>query len=126
MKVCIQLRDRAADGPVGVPHADPEPPRNQKHRWNDRERDRRQARVHGDQDDDDPQQLGEIGEDQDDARGERLVDRLDVGRHARHQAADGSAVEKRGREALEVGEDGVSQVEDDVLTGPLQQIDLEK
>ena len=53
----------------------------------------------------DREQREQIAESRDHARGEQLVQRFDVGRHARHETADRIAIEEHDRQALHVRED---------------------
>jgi len=52
------------------------------------------------------------------------VKRLDVARQSRHQLAHRVAIEERRRQPLKMGEALVAQVEHDVLTCPLEYVDL--
>ena len=64
-----------------------------------RERDQRQPPVHHDQHDHDADQHEDVAEDRDDARGEQVVQHVDVGRHPRHQPADRDCDRRTGRRA---------------------------
>ncbi len=74
------------------------------------ERRERQPPILGDHQDADGQQREQIAKSGDDAGGEQLVERLDVGRHARDQAPDGIAIEEDDGQALHVAEDVAAQI----------------
>ena len=75
-------------------------------------------------DDQDPDQDEDIFKDGDDAGGEHLIQRVDVGGDARDQAADRVLVEEADVHALQMAEDLAAQVEHDLLAGPLHQVGL--
>ena len=114
-----------AHGAVRAAHPSSEPRSDHEHHRKHGQRDERQLPVHHQQHDDDPGQLDDVCEDQHEAGRERLVERLDVAGHACHQAADRVAIEERGRQPLEVGEDPRAQIEDHVLSGDLERIELQ-
>ena len=58
----------------------------------------------------DRQQREQVAEAGDDARGEQLVQRLDVARHARHQSSDGRAIVEGDRQPLHVREQLLSEI----------------
>ena len=79
-----------------------------------------QEQHHGDH----PGERDDVAQDGDRPGREHLADRLHVAQDSRHDAPDGVPVEERGREALDVGEEGGAQVVDDALTGPCREVDL--
>ncbi len=92
----------------------------------DREGEQRERPAHPQHDDDDEGEDEDVFEDGEHARGEHLVERVDVGGDAGDQPADGVAVEEGGRHALQMAEDLAAQVEHDLLAGPLHQVGLEE
>ena len=79
-----------------------------------------QEQHHGDH----PGEGDDVAQDGDDAGREDLADRLHVAQDPGHDAPDGIPVEERGRETLDVGEEGGAQVVHDALTGPRREVDL--
>ncbi len=115
--------DSDAHLPVGVARPLAEPVRHERHRDEDAERDRRESRVEEVEDRHDAAEDGEVPEEGDEARREELVERVDVGRQARHEPPDGRPVEERDVGPLEVGEDPRAQVEHDPLAHPRRPLD---
>ena len=72
---------------------------------NDGERSERQSPVDDEHRDADREQREQIADTRDHARGEQLVQRFDVRRHAGHEPPHRIAVEERDRQPLEVRED---------------------
>src|SRR5665213_262571 len=97
-----------------------------KKRRDDRQRKDRQRPAHPQHDADDPGQRKHILEDGEHAGGEHVVQRVDVGCHARHQPADRVAVEERNVHRLDVAEDLRTEVEHDLLAGPLHDVGLQE
>ena len=77
-------------------------------------------------DDDDEGQHEDVFEDGEDAGGEHLVERVDVGGDAGDEFADGVAVEEGGGHALQMAEDLAAQIEHDLLPGPLHHVGLQE
>ena len=73
-----------------------------------------------DEHDHDAEQREDVAEDRDDAGREQVVEHVDVGRHPRHQPADGIAIVELQVDALEVTVDLHAHVEHDALAGHLQ------
>ena len=92
----------------------------------DRDGEQRQRPAHAQHDDDDEGEDEDVLEDGEHARGEHLVERVDVGGDARDELADGVVVEERGRHALQVAEDLAAHVEHDLLAGPLHGVGLQE
>ena len=111
----VHAGDLHAHVAVRVARALPEPVRDPEHREEDRERDRGERRVEGEEDGHDPGEHGHVAEERDEARGEELVQRVDVRRQARHEPADGRPVEERDVGPLEVPEDPGPEVVHDAL-----------
>ena len=96
---------RARTCAVGHARAAAEPDRDEHDERRDGEEHQRHAPVHPEQHADDAEQHEDVAEDGDEAGGEHLVERVDVGGHARHQAAHRIAVEELDVEPLQVPED---------------------
>ena len=109
-----------ADVAVGLAHVDAEPLRDQHDQRQHRERDERQPPVEEQHRGHDADEREDVAEDRDDAGGEQLVERIDIGRDARHQPADRIAVVEPHVEPLQVRVDLHPQVEHDPLPGHLQ------
>ena len=65
-----------------------------------------------------PDEDDDVAEEGDEARGEELVQGVDVGRQARHEPADGRPVVEGDVGALQVAEDGLPEVVHDPLAHP--------
>src|SRR5262249_36161635 len=89
------------------------------------ERNQRQPRIHLQHDPDDADQNKNVLKDRDHARGKHLVQRVDVGRHARDQASYRILVVEADMQTLQMAEDLAAQVEHDLLTGPLHEVGLQ-
>ena len=96
-----------------------EPLRDQRDQRQHRERDQRQPPVHPQHHGHDADEREDVAEDRDDARGEEIVQDVDVRGHARHQPADRIAVVVAEVEPLQVAVDRHPQVEHDPLAGQL-------
>ena len=68
----------------------------------------------------------DILEDGEDAGGEHLVERVDVGGDAGDETADGVVIEEGGVHALQMAEDLAAHVEHDLLAGPLHEVGLQR
>ncbi len=90
------------------------------------EADQRQLPALVEQDDDDPGQGEDVADHGDHPRGERLLDRLDVGGHPGHQPADRVAMEEAHRQGLDVVEGLLSDIAQRALAGVLHQVELEE
>ena len=87
----------------------------------DREEHQRHPPVHPEQHADDAGEHEDVAEDGHEAGGEHLVERVDVGGHARHQPADRIAVEELHVQPLQVSEDLLAEVVHDVLAHQIHQ-----
>ncbi len=94
-------------------------------RGDDGEREQGERPAHPQHDDDDEGEDEDVFEDGEDAGGEHLVERVDVGGDAGDEAADGVAVEEGDVHALDVAEDLAAEIEHDLLAGPLHEVGLE-
>ena len=68
----------------------------------------------------------DVLEDGEDAGGEHLVERIDVGGDAGDEAADGVFVEEADVLQLDVAEDLAAEIEHDLLAGPLHEVGLDE
>ena len=84
-----------------------------------------QAPVHPQQHDHDPQQRDQVTEDRDHAGGEEIVQCIDVGRHARHQATHRVAVVEPDVEPLQMRVDLHAEVKHDPLPHHLHRVRLD-
>ena len=89
------------------------------------EGDERQPPVHPQHHRHDADEREHVAEDRDDARGEQVVQHVDVGGDARHQPADRVAVVVAQVEPLQVAVDRHAQVEHDPLPGQLHRPGLQ-
>ena len=90
------------------------------------ERHQRQRGVDPQHDDHDAERADDVGGERDRALREHLVEALDVVRHARHQAADGDAVEERRALREDVVEDRDPEVVHRALARPLDHVRLDE
>ena len=91
----VDARDPDADLPIRLPYAFAKQAGHHYHERNHRERPQRQAPIHYQHRHTYRDQREEIAESGHHARGEQLVQCLDVGGHARDQPADWIAIEVR-------------------------------
>ncbi len=115
----VDSRDPPAHDPVGVAHVPAEPLGDQDEHRQDDERRERQPPVHLEHDHHDPDEREDVFEDGDHARGEQVVDDVDVGGHARHQPSHGVPIVVAHVEPLEVLVQRHAQIEHDLLPGQL-------
>ena len=95
LEIGVEARQAVADVAVVAPRRDAKDVDHHRQHRRQRQRDQRQPPVDGEHDGDDAEQRGDIHQDGQRTGGEHLVDDVDVGGHARHQAADRIAVEER-------------------------------
>ena len=95
-------------------------------RRNDRKGEQGQRPAHEKHDADDPGEDEDVFEDGEDARGEHLVECVDVGGDTGDEAADGVAVEEGYMERLDVTEDLAAEIEHDLLSSPLHHVGLQE
>ena len=86
----------------------------------------RQGPGHPEHDGDDINERDDVLEDGEDARGEHLVDGVDVRGDAGDEPADGVAVEEADVLVLDVAEDLPAEIEHDLLAGPLHEVGLDE
>ena len=117
---------QVAHGPVRLADVAAEPLRDEDDERQDGEGHEREPPVHRDEHDHDAGEREDVAEDRDDAGREQVVEHVDVGRHARHQPADGVAVVELQVEALQVPVDLHAHVVHDPLPGHLQRPGLDE
>jgi hypothetical protein len=122
----VDAGDPGADAAIGLAHVAAEPLRDQQHQRQHRERRERQPPVHPHQHHHDAGQREHVAEHRDDARGEELVEHVDVRRHARHQPAHRVPIVELQVEPLQVADDLHPQVEHDPLPGRLHRPRLQE
>ena len=122
----VDARDPAPHLAVRLPGVVPEPLRHRRDEGQHGEGDDGEAPVHDEEHDGDAGQHEDVPEHRHHPRREQLVEGVDVGGHAGHQAADRVAVEERHVEALQVRVDLRPQVEDDALARHLQRVGLHR
>ena len=115
----VDPRDPGPDRAVRLADVAAEPLRHQHDQRQHREGHQRQPPVERQHDDHDADEREHVAEHRHDAGGEQVVQHVDVGRHARHQPADGVAVVELDVEPLQVPVDLHPQVEHDPLAGQL-------
>jgi len=127
-QVLLQERGEARHRGAHLAEAHPrpalEPDREQEEQRQDREGGERQPDVERDQHRGDPGEHQHVADDRDDAGGEQLVERVDVGGDPGHQPADRRRVEVGELEPLQVAEDVAPQVRHHPLTHRLEQVAL--
>ncbi len=121
----VDARDPAADDPVRIAHVAAEPLRDQDDERQHGEGHEGEPPVHAEHHGHDADQREHVAEDRDHARGEQIVQDVDVGGDARHQAADRIAIVVAQVEALQVAVDGHPQVEHDPLARHLHRPGLQ-
>ncbi len=123
--VLLEERVDAGDGgahpPVGIAHLDLEQEGDRHEQREDAEDAEGQPVVEQEEEDEDAGQREDVVEDRQDAGSEQLVERVHVGGHPRHQAADRVAVEKGRFQLLQVTEDLQAQVAHDLLPHQVDQ-----
>ena len=115
----VDPRDPSADHAVGLADVPAEPLRDQRDQRQHRERHQRQPPVHPQHHGHDADEREDVAEDRHDARGEEVVQDVDVRGHARHQPADRIPIVVADVEPLQVAVDPHPQVEHDPLAGQL-------
>ena len=121
----VDPRDPAADHAVGLADVPPEPLRDQRDQRQHGERHQRQPPVHPQHHGHDADEREDVAEDRHDARGEEVVQDVDVRGDARHQPADRIAIVVADVEPLQVAVDRHPQVEHDPLAGQLHRPGLD-
>ncbi len=120
----VDARDGGADAAVGVAHELAEEICDHENEGQHGERIKRQPVVHGEK------QRGHDGEEEEivdhrhDAGGKEIVQGVDVGGYARHEAADRVAVEVAHRHALDVRENFAAHVVHGLLADALHDANL--
>ena len=102
LQVGVQPRQPVADQAVVPARRDAEEVHRRAEHRHQRQRDQGEAPVDGEHDGNDADQRREVHQDGEGAGREHLVDHVDIGGEARHQAADRVAVEEAGRQFLQV------------------------
>ena len=102
LEIRIDAREARADLAIGDAHARLEQVRREVHERNHRERRECEPPVGHHHQHRDGQQREEIAQAGDDASGEQLVERLDVGRHARYQSSYRRPIVERDGQSLHV------------------------
>ena len=115
----VDLRDQAAHLPIRLAHVLAEPLRRRQNARQDDERHQRQTPVHPEHRGDDAEEREHVAEHRHHTRREQVVERVDVGRHARHHAADRVFVVEREVELLQVAVDLDPDGAHDALPGHL-------
>ncbi len=120
----VDARDPDAHLAVERAHVRPEPLRDNGQQRQHGEAHQREPPVHQQQGDDDACERQHVAEHRDNAGGEEIVERVDVGSHACHEAADGIAVVVAEVELLQMAVNLAAQVEHDLLPDLLQRVGL--
>ena len=120
----VDARDPQAHFPVRLAHVPPEPLRQNEDQRQHREGNQRKPPVHPQQRHHDADEHEQIAERGDDARREQIVDDVDVGRHPRHQPADGVPIVERQIQPLQVRVNLHAHVEHDALADHLHHVGL--
>jgi hypothetical protein len=124
LELGVEMRETCPDVPVGSADRPPEAHRHPYEDGEHSEDDQREAQVQEQHHGHDSGQGDDVPPDGDDAGGEHLTDGLHVAEDPRHETSHRIAVEERGRESLDVGEEGGPEIVHDPLAGPRGEIDL--
>ena len=124
LQVGVDLGDGHADPPVALRHATAKDQGRADYEWHGRQQDAGQQRAQLVHDADDEAQYQKVPQNGDQAGRKQVVEHIDIGGHAGHQAAYGVAVVEGQVEALQMFHQLLAQVEHGQLTGPLHQAHL--
>ncbi len=120
----VDLRGRNPLPPVTVAHVAAKKMRRIEDAGKHAQCEQGQQPAHPHHDRDDKRQHKDVFEDREDARGEHVVERIDVRGQARNQAANWIAIEERHMHLLNMAKDLAAQIEHDLLAGPLHHVGL--
>ena len=124
LQVRVNPGDSGADAAVGISHLDAENLRGVGDERKHSKGDERQLPIHCRHNENNSDQHKDVFENRNNARGEHLVEGVDVGGDARDQAADRILVVEADVHVLQVAEDLAAKVEHDFLSDPLHEIGL--
>ncbi len=110
LKECVDAREARADVAVCIANVRPKPVRDARDERNHDERRECQPPIHDQHRDPDREERKKISQSRDYARRKKLIQGLDVRRHARYQTARRIAIEERNRESLKMREDFHSEI----------------
>ena len=121
LQVGVDAGDGHADAAIALLHGAAEDQRRNDDQRHGRHQDAGERRAHAVHDGDDEAEHRQVAKDGHQAGGEEVVEHVDVGGHARYQAADGIAIVEGEVEALQVLHELLAEVEHGELPGPLHE-----